>query len=72
MAVGLVFASMVGALLAIASNAWGWSSGTIFWAGMAMAAFFGFVVTPLIAIPISIRRENGKLRLHVPSNRAPR
>jgi hypothetical protein len=36
---------------------------------MAMAAFLGFVVTPLVAIPIGIRREGGKFRFRGPSNR---
>ncbi len=72
MAIGLVFASGLGVLLAVASNTWNWSSGAIFWAGMAMAAFLGFVVTPLVALPIGIRREGGKLRFRGPSSRSRR
>jgi uncharacterized membrane protein len=69
MAIGVVFAVVLGVLLAVASNAWNWSSGAIFWAGMAMAAFLGFVGTPLVALPIGIRREGGKLRFRGPSSR---
>jgi hypothetical protein len=72
MAIGLVFASGLGASLSIASDAWDWSASTVFWAGMAMAAFLGFVVTPVVAIPIGIRREDGKLRLRVSSTRTRR
>lgn len=69
MAIGLAFSTTLGILLAVASSAWNWSNGTVFWAGMAMAAFLGFVVTPLVAIPIGIRREGGKFRFRGPSNR---
>ncbi|HEY7949708.1 MAG TPA: hypothetical protein VID51_02620 [Solirubrobacterales bacterium] len=69
MAIGVVFAVGLGAVLAAASNTWNWSSGAIFWAGMAMAAFLGFVVTPLVALPIRIRRDGGKLRIRGPSSR---
>jgi hypothetical protein len=72
MAIGLAFATTLGILLAVASSAWSWSDGTVFWAGTAMAAFLGFVVTPLVAIPIGIRRENGKLRIRGPSGRTRR
>jgi len=72
MAIGLAFASGLGVLLAVASNSWDWSSGAVFWAGMAMAAFLGFVVTPLVALPVRIRRGGGKLRFRGPSNRARR
>jgi hypothetical protein len=72
MAIGVAFAMGLGALLAVASNAWSWSSGAIFWAGMAMAAFLGFVVTPLVAFPIRIRRDGGKRRFRGPSSRTRR
>ena len=72
MAIGLVFASALGALLSIASHTWDWSASAVFWAGMAMAALLGFVVTPLVVIPIGIRCEDGKLRLRVSSTRTRR
>lgn len=69
MAIGVVFAMALGALLAVGSSAWDWSRGGVFWAGMAMAAFLGFVVTPLVALPNGSRRQGGKLRFRGPSSR---
>lgn len=70
--VALFFAVGLGVLMAIASNAWEWSGSTKFLAGIGMAAMLGLVVTPLVVLPIGIRREGGKLRFRGPSARTRR
>ena len=69
---GFLVASALGVLLAVASNAWGWSESTTFFVGLALSAVVGFFLTPLVLLPIDVLRHPRQAYLEGASERARR